>query len=65
MLENFITVTQGGRGWFAVHMWLNKEDLESPFWEPYETGFGRYATREEAEVEAKQWAEQTGMEYRD
>ena len=63
--KNFITVTQGMSGWFAVHMWLNEEDLEMPFWEPYDTGMGRYATREEAVVEAKEWADQTGMEYRD
>ena len=63
--KNFITVTQGMSGWFAVHMWYNEEDLDFGFWEPYDTGMGRYATREEAVVEAKEWADQTGMEYRD
>ena len=62
--KNFITVTQGMSGWFAVHMWLNEEEDFGPFWEPYDTGIGRYATREAAELEARQWAEETGMDYR-
>ena len=65
MTKEFITVTEGMSGFFAVHMWLNEEDFEIPFWEPYDTGMGRYATRESAELEAHQWAEETGMEYRD
>jgi hypothetical protein len=63
MTKNYITVTEGMSGFFAVHMWLNEEEDFGPFWEPYETGMGRYATREEAEVEAKRWAEDWGMEY--
>lgn len=65
MTKNFITVTEGMNGFFAVHMWLNEEEDFGPFWEPYNTGIGRYATRLEAEREAKQWAKETGMEYRD
>ena len=64
MIKNFITVTEGMSGFFAVHMWLNEEEDFGPFWEPYDTGIGRYATREEAEVEARRWAEETEMEYR-
>lgn len=64
MTKNFITTTKGMSGFFAVHMWLNEEEDFGPFWEPYETGMGRYATREEAEVEARQWAEDWEMEYR-
>lgn len=64
MTKYFITVTEGMSGFFAVHMWLNEEEDFGPFWEPYVTGMGRYATREEAEVEAIEWAENTGMEYR-
>ena len=64
MIKNFITVTEGMSGFFAVHMWLNEEDDFGPFWEPYDTGYGRYATRDGAEVEALEWAHQTGMEYR-
>ena len=65
MIKNFITTTQGMGGFFAVHMWLNEEEDFGPFWEPYETGMGRYATREEAIANARVWANQTGMEYRD
>lgn len=60
--KNFITVTEGMSGFFAVHIWYNHED--GGFWEPYDTGYGRYATRERAEVEAREWARETGMEYR-
>ena len=63
--KDFITVTEGISGFFAVHMWYNTEDYEYGFWEPYDTGMGRYATREEAIAEARVWANQTGMEYRD
>ena len=65
MTKEFITVTEGISGFFAVHMWLNEEEDFGPFWEPYDTGMGRYATREEAMVEALAWADETGMEYRD
>jgi hypothetical protein len=64
MVKNFITVTEGMSGFFAVHMWLNEEEDFGPFWEPYETGMGRYETREGAEIEAKRWATDWGMEYR-
>lgn len=63
-MKEFITVTEGMSGFFAVHMWYNTEDEDFGFWEPYDTGMGRYATREEAEVEARKWAEDMEMEYR-
>jgi len=32
--SNFITVTQGGSGWFAVEMWYNNQDYDDyGFWE--------------------------------
>lgn len=55
----FITTTQGMSGWFAVHVWWNPEG----FWEPWDTGFGRYATEERAIEEAQLWAESEGLEY--
>jgi hypothetical protein len=54
----WIEVTQGS-AWFAVQLW---DGMGYP--EPWETGIGRYATKEEAIVEAKQWAEAVGLEYR-
>lgn len=66
MTKFFFTTAEGISGYFAVLMWLNEEELDiGPFWEPYDTGFGRYATREEAVEEAKHWAEECGYEYRD
>lgn len=66
MTKFFITTTKGSSGYFTVLMWLNEDEPDiGPFWEPYSTGYGRYATREEAVVEAKEWAEECGYEYRD
>lgn len=64
MTKDYITIMHGTSGFFACHVWLNEEDEDEPFWEPYESGIGRYATREEAEVEARQWAEDMEMELR-
>jgi hypothetical protein len=58
----YITVYESITGWTAVHLWWNP-DLGG-FWEPWSTGFGKYATREEAEVEAREWAEAEEMEFR-
>lgn len=48
----YITITKGIAGYFAVHVWWNPEG----FWEPYDTGFGRYASKEAAEIEGVDWA---------
>ena len=56
--ETHIGVTSGMSGFFAVMYWWNPEG----FWEPYQTCFGRYATRAEAEEEARQWAEAEELE---
>lgn len=61
----FVTTTHGMSGYFAVLFWLNEEEDFGPFWEPYESGYGRYETQEEAVLEAKQWALECGYEYRD
>lgn len=62
--ERWITVTEGGAGWFAVHMWINREDIPGQaFPEPWDSGYGRYATREEAEVEARAWAADEGLPF--
>lgn len=61
---NFITTAQGMRGFFAVMYWWNDEDYpEDAFWEPWETGFGRYATEDKAIEEAQTWAEAEDLEY--
>jgi len=63
--NSVMTVQLLGSGWAAVQMWLNKEDIPGEeFWEPWNTGFGRYATRDEALVEAEAWAKDEGLEMR-
>lgn len=58
--KDYITVTRGMRGYFAVHVTWNLEG----FWEPQQSGVGSYATAEEAEVEAKMWARSEGLEFK-
>lgn len=61
----YITTTKGMSGHFAVMMWYNNRDEDyGGFWEPYDTGVGRYATRDEAINEAKSWAAAEGVQYR-
>ncbi len=57
--KSFITTTQGMSGFFAVHVWWNPEG----FWEPWDTGIGRYSTEERAIEEAQSWAENADLEY--
>lgn len=47
-------------GYFAVMYWWNPEG----FWEPVCSGIGRYATKEEAIAEGKQWAKAEEVEFR-
>lgn len=56
----YITTTHGMSGFFAVKIWWNPDG----HWEPWDTGFGRFPDREQAELEAKGWAEEEGLEYR-
>lgn len=64
--SSFVTTSKGMAGWFAVLMWWNDKEEEVPdgFWEPWNTGIGRYATKEEAEVEGRQWAASEEVEFR-
>ncbi len=52
-----MTVQQLGSGWAAVLMVTVTRSDNSKYQDVQDTGFGRYATREEAMTEAKQWAE--------
>lgn len=58
---NYITVTQGMFGYFAVMLWWNPD--MGGFWEPWSTGFGRYADKAQAISEAKDWAAAEELEY--
>jgi len=54
----------GVGGHFAVMMmWNDEEDFSDGFWEPWQTGFGRYETKEEAEIEAQNWAKTEEVQY--
>ncbi len=59
--SKFVSTRQGFSGHFAVIMWWNPD--MGGFWEPYETGVGRYETYPEAAAEAKVIADQQGIGY--
>ena len=64
--EKWVTVTTGLSGHFAVVMWINNEDQQDvmgPFPEPFDTGLGRYAHRDEAKDEALLIAEDFDLPY--
>ncbi len=62
--KNYITVFESSGGWKAVHVWWNDDPDIGGFWEPYQTGFGLYKTRDEAVLEAKSWAEEEEIDFR-
>lgn len=57
----FVTVTSGMSGYFAVMLVWKEEG----FYEPWTTGFGRYASKEDAAKEGKHWAEDEELEYQE
>jgi hypothetical protein len=59
-----LSVSRGMSGWFAVLI-ADFQHEKSGFWytDVWQTGIGRYATREEAESEARSWAESEGLPY--
>jgi hypothetical protein len=67
----YVTITSGMRGYFAVLMWWNDEGddgVKLPagqgFWEPWQSGIGSYRNEAGAILEARQWAQAEGLEYR-
>lgn len=64
-----ITVTEGMSGFFAIHIiWVNDPELGGDaggYWDVWQSGVGRYDTKEEAIEEAKEWAESEGIEYKE
>lgn len=58
---NFITTYQSVGGWKAVQYWWNPD--MGGFWEPWDTGLGRYADEAAAIEEAQIWADAEGLEY--
>lgn len=57
----FVTVSEGGAGHFAVIFWWNP-DMDG-FWEPWDTGIGRYGLEDDARVEAIALADDEGIPY--
>lgn len=59
ILDQYITVYLSITGWTAVHRVFVHEDSDRPgegYWDNQQTGIGKYVTREEALVEARNWA---------
>jgi len=56
ILNYCITVTHGMSGWFAICAVEVEDDEIGRYWDVQQSGIGRYATREEALREAKQWS---------
>lgn len=62
--EQWVTITKGISGYFAVIMWINNETPElGPFAEPWDTGMGRYTDPEHAKFEARAIAEDNNLPY--
>ena len=61
-MKRYITTSHGMAGHFAIMVWWNNE-TKYGFWEPYDTGMGRYATIEGAIAEAREWALEERCRY--
>ena len=62
--QDFITITHGMRGYFAVHMTWSDE--LGGFYEPEQTGLGSYHAPDAPALleEAKEWAAALAVEFR-
>lgn len=60
---DIVTVTEGMRGWFSVHLkWSVEKDIGG-FYEPEQSSPSSHATREEALEEAEWWAKDLGVKF--
>jgi hypothetical protein len=59
--NNFICISHGMGGYYAVHMTAYSNGHH----EPQQTGIGRYAHREEAAMEARDWAMSENLQFID
>ena len=57
--ESFIDVYKPIAGWKARQMFWDKEG----FWDCWQTGFWGHETKEQAQEEAKDWAEAEGIAF--
>lgn len=58
---HWISVYQPIAGWKAIEYWWNPD--MGGFWEPWQTGFSAWATKDEAVIDAKVWAEAEELPY--
>lgn len=61
--DHFMVATAGMRGHFACEFWLNNEQEEFTFPEPWQSDYASFATREEAVTRAKAMAEEMKLPY--
>jgi hypothetical protein len=61
--KRFITITEGMRGHFPVHMWWNTTDLSEGFWEPWDSHCCSFDNPEDAHAMAREWAEAEDLPY--
>jgi catalase (peroxidase I) len=59
--KDYVTIYRALIGWKAV--WVTWNPELGGFWEPEDTGIGAYRNPADAEIEAKQWAVEMGLEY--
>lgn len=63
IIDEYVTASLLGSGYAAVHMVLVRDPKLGDYWDVQQTGIGRYATREEAEREAKAWSKSDEIRY--
>jgi hypothetical protein len=65
----YTTVYQAAGGWQSLCVWWSPSEepwaVDGGFEEPWATGGGPYRFKREAIAEAKEWAEEWGIEYRE
>lgn len=62
--NKFITCVELGSGWAAVMFWWNNEDIPGHgFWEPWDTGIGRYSDEFSAEIEGRFWGRSEDVRF--
>ncbi|UPT53361.1 hypothetical protein [Synechococcus phage Ssp-JY38] len=59
-----LTVSLLGSGYAAVHL-VDVTDESGTYTDVQQTGIGRYATREEAVVEARMWSKSDDIPFED
>lgn len=63
MKKGYITTGRLGSGYAALQLFWDPE--HGGFWDVWQTGYGRYATKAEAEAEARSWAKSEKLEYKE